>query len=260
VTRPVRQLVVSIHDVAPSSWPRVARLLEILAAMGVTRRSLLVIPNFRGEESLDRHGDFCRWLRQRHAEGDELVLHGYEHVAVGEPRTPGERFRNRWFTKGEGEFLSLEYGLAFERIARGKALMDGAGLHSRGFVAPAWLINEEGLRAARRHGFEYTNSYLTLRDLSRERTHWVPSLVFGPGHLNEDLGVALQRRLSTLLARCAAVRIVLHPPCLDHDARLAQVLTIIAAGIRDREPATYLQLLSELRRPAALGARNEHAH
>jgi predicted deacetylase len=137
--------------------------------------------------------------------------------------------------------------------------MDGAGLRTTGFVAPAWLINDAGLRAALSHGFQYTNSYNAVRDLPRERTHWVPSLVFGPGHLNEDLGIALQRRLSPMLRPCPAVRVVLHPPCVDHDTRLARVLSIIGAQARHREPVTYLQLLSELRRSPVIAAGGEHA-
>lgn len=259
MTRP-RQIVVSIHDVSPGSRPRVEPLLEMLSSIGVSRRSLLVIPNFRGEGSLDEHGEFCAWLRDRLAHGDEPVLHGYEHVAVGHPRTAAEHFRNRWFTQGEGEFLSLEYAEAFDRIARGKAMMDRAGLPAQGFVAPAWLVSDAGLRAARALGFQYTNSYLTVADLARSRTHWVPSLVFGPGHLNEDVGVSLQRRLAPLLATCAAVRIVLHPPCLDHRPRLRTVLSLIEAQRRDREPATYLDLLRSLRRHPPAAARESHAH
>jgi predicted deacetylase len=252
--------VVSIHDVAPSSRPQVEVLLEMLTAIGVRRRSLLVIPNFRGEQSLERHDDFCRWLRERQREGDELVQHGYEHVGVGRPRSAAERFQNRWFTQGEGEFLSLEHAEAFDRIARGKALMDRAGLNAVGFVAPAWLINDVGLRTARSLGFQYTNSYLTIRDLQRERTHWAPSLVFGPGRLNEDLGVALQRYLSPLVGRSAVVRIVLHPPCLDCHARLAQVFSMIASQTRGHTPATYLQVLSDLRGASPSAVSNRHAH
>lgn len=247
---PSRQLVVSVHDVAPQTRPRVARLLDLLAAIGVERRSLLVIPNFQGQGSLDVHDDFCAWLRERRQQGDEIVLHGYEHIGVGRPRNAGEHFRNRWFTQGEGEFLSLEYDAAFDRIARGKAMMERAGLHPRGFVAPAWLVNEGGLRAARDLGFQYTNSYLTVGDLARHRTHWVPSLVFGPGHLNEDLGIALQRRLSRLLAGRPAIRVVLHPPCVDDQPRLASLQSLITSQLEDREPATYLQLLASLRREA----------
>ena len=51
---PSRQLVVSVHDVAPKTHARVEQLLEMLAAVGVGYRSLLVIPNFRGEAHLTR--------------------------------------------------------------------------------------------------------------------------------------------------------------------------------------------------------------
>ena len=38
-------------------------MLDQLAALGVTRRSLLVIPNFRGASPIDRDEPFCAWLR-----------------------------------------------------------------------------------------------------------------------------------------------------------------------------------------------------
>jgi len=255
---PSRQLVVSVHDVAPQTQARVERLLEMLTAIGVRRRSLLVIPNFRGEGSLDTHGEFCGWLSDRRQQGDEIVLHGYQHVAVGRPRNAGERFRNRWFTQDEGEFLSLEYDEAFDRIARGKAMMERAGLRPRGFVAPAWLVNDTGLKAARDLGFQYTNSYLTVGDLASGRTYWVPSLVFGPGHLNEDLGIGLQRRLAHMLAPCPSVRVVIHPPCVDHHMRVARVLSLIESQLRDREPVTYLHLLESLRGEPVDAPRHRH--
>jgi predicted deacetylase len=253
-----RRLVVSVHDVTPASRPHVESTLELLTALGIDRRSLLVIPNVRGERPLDADEDFCAWLHRRRQDGDEIVLHGYEHVGVGRPRNSGERFRDRWFTKGEGEFLSLDYHAALDRIACGKAMMERAGLYPQGFVAPAWLINRDGLRAARDLGFQYSNSYLTVADLARERTHWVPSVVFGPGRLDEDLGVALQCRLAFLIARCPVVRVVLHPPCVEHRARFARVLSLLDAQRRVREPVTYLQLLEDLRRTTFADGRGRY--
>jgi predicted deacetylase len=139
-------------------------------------------------------------------------------------------------------------------------MMERAGLQPRGFVAPSWLVTAAGLRAARDLGFHYTNSYLTVGDLANGRRHWVPSLVFGPGHLNEDLGVALQWRLARLLARSHSVRVVLHPPCVDHQARLARVLSIVESQLLDRDPVTYLDLLKSLRGASVAAARKRHAH
>ena len=218
-----KRLVVSVHDVAPPHWERVQRMLQALDSVGVSRRSLLVIPNLQGRWPLDEHDDFCAELRQRREQGDELVLHGFEHVGVGEPRGALDRFRNRWFTQGEGEFLSLSYREASERLGRGSELARRMGLDVAGFIAPAWLINAEGLRAARDCGFLYTNSYFTFTDLVAGQSWLSPSLVFGPGHLNDDAALVLQRQLVTVLRRSAVVRVVLHPPCVDDARRFAEI-------------------------------------
>jgi predicted deacetylase len=240
-----KSLVVSIHDVAPPSWDRVRRMLEALDGVGVGRRSLLVIPNFEGRWQIDQHDAFCAALRRLQFDGDELVLHGYEHVAVGTPVGLIDRFRNRWYTRA-GEFLSLDYRDARDRIERGLDLMRRMNLDAHGFVAPGWLINADGLRAARDCGLEYTNSYLTFMDLAQGRSHFAPSLVFGPGSLNEDLGIGIQRRLVALMSRRPVVRVVLHPPCIDHPGRFEQILSMIRT-FAGHQPVTYFDLLPQLR-------------
>jgi uncharacterized protein len=240
-------LVVSVHDVAPPSWDQVRRMLDALEAVGVSRRSLLVIPNFRGRWPIDEHEAFCADLRDLQRAGDEVVLHGYEHTGVGTPSGPIARFKNRWFTVGEGEFLALDYRDARDRIERGLALARRVGLDVPGFIAPAWLINDDGLRAARDCGFQYTNSYLQLTDLVGGRSRFAPSLVFGPGALNEDLGIGVQARVSRLLARSPIVRVALHPPCIDHPARFTRVLSMIRTQLAEHQPITYIDLLSRLR-------------
>jgi predicted deacetylase len=254
-----RQLTVSIHDVTPPHRERTERLLDVLASAGVARRSLLVIPNFRGTAPIDRDVSFCDWLRHRQQEGDEIVLHGYEHIAVGAPRTLLERLKNRWYTQDEGEFLALDYADASARIAKGVAMLGSADVHATGFVAPSWLINDDGLRAARDQGFQYTNSYFGVLDLANGRNHIVPTLVFGPGHLNEDVGIALQERATRFLALCPNARVVLHPPNADHQPRLSRIVRMIERLKHDRETATYAQLLERLRTSGTAGA-HSHAH
>ena len=241
------RLVVSVHDVAPPHADRVRRMLDLLASIGVERRSLLAIPNYHGQSPIDRDDRFCAWLRACQHRGDEIVLHGYEHIGVGAPTTMRERFENRWSTQGEGEFLSLDYAQAADRIQRGLTLAARVGLEVRGFVAPAWLINRDGLRAARDLGCEYTNSYLGIADLRSGRSYFAPSLVFGPGHLNEDLGISLQARASAALDHCPTVRVVLHPPCIDHPARMARIVSLIERQLRSHRPVTYWELLGSLR-------------
>ena len=252
-------LVVSIHDVAPVHWDRVERMLHALDAIGVRRRSLLVIPNYHGEGEIDRRADFCEWLRERQETGDELILHGYEHRDVRRPTSRLDRFKHRWFTQGEGEFLPLDYDEAGARIGQGLAVFDRAGLHTEGFVAPAWLINAGGLRAARDRGLTFTNSYLRISDLANDRSWFAPSLVFGPGTLNEDVGIRVQAGVAGLLARRAIARVVLHPPCVDHPARFARILAMIATQLERHRPTTYGQVVARLRVSPAVEAQQRHA-
>lgn len=247
-----QQLIVSIHDVAPTEWHRVRRMIEALDGIGVRRRSLLVIPNLEGRWRLDHHESFCAELRRLASAGDELVLHGYEHVAVGTPVGVVDRVKNRWYTRA-GEFLSLDYDAARDRIERGLDIVHRAGLAVQGFIAPGWLINADGLRAARDCSLEYTNSYLTFTDLVQGRSRFAPSLVFGPGWLNEDLGIAVQRRLVALLRFSPVVRVALHPPCVDEPCRFAQILSMIRRLSR-HHPTTYGDLLAACRGPGAAAA------
>jgi uncharacterized protein len=250
-------LIVSMHDVAPPHWDRVRRALDALEAVGVRRRSLLVIPNLEGQWPIDREEAFCADLRRRALDGDELVLHGYEHVGVGTPLGLVNRFKNRWYTRGAGEFLSLDYREARDRIERGLRLVRRMRLEVHGFIAPAWLINADGLRAARDCGLEYTNSYLQFVDLAQGSSHFAPSLVFGPGNLNEDLGIGIQRRLVALLSLSPVARVVLHPPCIDHPRRFEQILSMIQR-LAGHQAVTYFELLSALR--SASPAPNGHNH
>ncbi len=237
-------LIVSIHDVTPPHWVQVKEILERLSTMGVRKRSLLVIPNFRGQWRVNEHPGFVEWLSDCHREGDEIVLHGYEHVEVQRAQGIRDRIKNRLYTKGEGEFLSFNYEEARNRIQAGIELFTEVGLKSHGFVAPAWLISQPALRATKDLGFEYTNSYLKICDLPRGKSILAPTMVFGPGNLNEDLSLRLQQLLSKLIRGRSVVRIVIHPPCVENSRRFEGILTIVREQLSRHRPVTYFEFVA----------------
>ena len=97
-------LVVSLHDVAPSTRETAERIVSELSRRGVTHCSLLVVPNYHHAGSALADRDLGIWLRELEGRGHEIVIHGYFH---DRPRraneTPREKFMTRFYTDDEGE-------------------------------------------------------------------------------------------------------------------------------------------------------------
>ena len=164
---PERQsLVVSVHDVAPATRPRVEEIVAELAHHGVQVCSLLVVPNYHHRGCFTEDRAFVRWLQELEAKGHEIVIHGYFHERPARNgESVNEKFFTRLYTKGEGEFYDLEYEEALRRICRAREEFTGAGLTPRGFIAPAWLLGPAAERAAADAEMEYTTRLTGVRDL-----------------------------------------------------------------------------------------------
>ena len=101
-------LVVSIHDVAPSTRETADQITSELSRRGVTHCSLLAVPNYHHAGSILSDRDLGIWLRELEGRGHEIVIHGYFH---DRPRrvneTSREKFMTRFYTDDEGEFFDL---------------------------------------------------------------------------------------------------------------------------------------------------------
>src|SRR5207249_8856997 len=143
-------LVVSLHDVAPSTQATHEKIISELARCGVRSFSLLVVPDYHHQGRSMEDRQFVSWLRDLEAAGNEIVIHGYFHERQRRARQSSlKKFVTQFYTQGEGEFYDLGYDEAFRRIKSGRDEFRNAGLKPRGFVAPAWLLSSEGERAAR---------------------------------------------------------------------------------------------------------------
>ena len=143
-------MVVSLHDVAPSTRQIANTIISELANRGVRVCSLLVVPDYHRQGLFTKDQQFVSWLRGLEADGHEIVIHGYFHER---PRRAKESLRDkfvtRFYTQNEGEFYDLAYDEALRRIVAARDELGAYGLKPRGFVAPAWLLGEEAERAAR---------------------------------------------------------------------------------------------------------------
>ena len=244
-----RRLLASIHDVSPRFQDAVDRLADRLAGhLGGPRFAMLVVPDHWGEAPIEGDRAFHARLRDWHAAGVEMFVHGWFHR--DEARHPGgvAAFKARHMTAGEGEFLGLDHGAALQRMRDGKALIeDILGAPTTGFVAPAWLYGDGAMAALADAGFPIAEDHMrvwspaTGRTLargpvitwaSRSRARIASSLFFA--------GIARHA-----LRPMKTVRIAVHPGDVSVPSLLDSIDATVSRLSAGRMPGRYQDLLRD---------------
>jgi len=242
-------LVVSIHDVAPSTQPVVDKIISELTQKGVHHCSLLVVPDYHRQGASMQDRQFVSWLRNLETAGNEIVIHGYFHERSRQARESFlEKFVTQFYTQGEGEFYDLTYDEAFRRIKTARHEFVTNGLKPRGFVAPAWLLSGEGERAARDAEMEYTTRLRTVRDLRSGETFPARSLVYSVrNRWRRAVSLAWNAALSRALESKPLLRLSIHPPDFSHPTIWRQIVDLINEMDGRRTPTTYQDWIADQR-------------
>jgi len=241
--RPKRLLLASIHDVSPRFESQVDRLATRLEPFVGTRFAMLVVPNHWRSGQIRPGSPFASRLREWSSQGIEMLLHGFYHRDEHEHRG-FDRFRAKFMTAKEGEFLGLSRAEALQRIADGRALVeDIIGKPVTGFVAPAWLygpgayeaLAESGVRIAEDHMRVWSPA--TGKVLARGPVITWASRT--PMRLRSSLAAA------ALLGRFAPQRVLrlgVHPGDCGSPALLESIGKTLARASASRTAARYLDL------------------
>jgi predicted deacetylase len=242
-------IVVSLHDVAPSTRQIAATIISELARLGVRVSSLLVVPDYHHQGLFTRDTGFVSWLRGLEAEGHEIVIHGYFHER---PRRANEslrdKFMTRFYTQNEGEFYDLSYEEALGRIEAARDEFRGHGLKPRGFVAPAWLLSDEGERAASDAQMEYTTRLRTVRDFRSGNLFPTRTLVYSVANAwRRAVSRTWNATLFRFVKSTPLIRLSIHPSDYSHPAVWKQITAVIDASIESRTATTYQEWLAEQR-------------
>ena len=247
-------LVVSIHDVAPSTQVTVQEMIDDLKKSGVSCCSLLVIPHYHEKELLTTAPAFVEWLQEKQKEGHEIVLHGWSHLR---PATLREGFWNRWmtqhYTRGEGEFYDLSYEEARAKLKLGKEEFKKVGFDLNaiaGFIAPAWLLSKEAERAVVDENFFYTTRLHGVIDLRKK-----PPGFYRSQSMVYSVSSEWRRRVSLiwneLLFRWAEqrdwplLRLGLHPPDWLYSVIREHAFSTLRRATIRRSVTTYFQWMQE---------------
>ncbi|MBA2689315.1 MAG: DUF2334 domain-containing protein [Burkholderiales bacterium] len=235
-----RQSCISIHDVAPATWPDCARLLAMLDSLGPLPVTLLVVPDYHKGGRIDGYPDFLRALEKRLARGDEIALHGYYHLDESPPpRHPKQWLERRVLTQNEGEFAALSASQAIQRLEWGMALMNRLGWPTPGFVSPAWLLGSGTRTALANFAFSYTTTRGGIYRLPDWQFTWSPSLVYSARSKSRRwLSAAMNSVQLQLMRDSSLLRLSLHPIDAQFDNVIAQWQKLVAATIHTHPPTT----------------------
>jgi predicted deacetylase len=242
-------LVVSIHDVAPTTRAATEKILAELSRHHVSVCSLLVVPNYHRSGSATDDREFVRWLQELEAQGHEIVIHGYFHERTSQDgESVRAKFLTRLYTNNEAEFYDIGYDEAFRRITQARQEFSGAGLTPRGFIAPAWLLGPAAERAATDAEMEYTTRLTGVRDLRSQTDFPARTLAYSVrSNWRRVASVAWNQMLVLHLAGAPLARVSIHPPDLDHPEVWRQLLRLTDRLAANRTATTYRDWIADKR-------------
>lgn len=163
------QLIVSISGVSERTLADVASFSAQLDDRGVPA-SFLVAPRLKGGYRLDSDPATVQWLTDRRADGDAIVLHGFDEAA----------------TKArKGEFATLPAHEANLRLMAADRTLEHLGLRTRLFAAPGWNVSPGAVKVLPRNGFRLLAGLTGITDLVRDQTVRTRVLGIGEGFLAE---------------------------------------------------------------------------
>jgi uncharacterized protein len=201
------------------------------------------VPNWHGASPIESDAAFVAWVRARAAAGAELFLHGERHDEVGLPRGWQDAWRAWGKTAREGEFLTLDEGPAYERIAHGVERLAALGLPPIGFVPPAWLARPACAAAVRRAGLGYSEDDRSILVLERGERLASPVVRWSGRTPLRARGSAVVAAARWRLERDVPVmRIALHPADLDHPITARSLRHWLARWLADRPATRYAAL------------------
>ena len=253
---PERWLCVSLHDVAPTTWPHCVKVLEAVREVADIPLTLLVVPAYHG--TCSAQPEFEAAMGAQLAAGNELALHGYFHIDPGVPSTLSDWFRRRVYTAGEGEFCALSETEAAERLTLGRRWFDANSWPLAGFVAPAWLLGSGAARALRaRTDLQYTSTLTELIVLPEAYAIRAPCLTYSVRQAwRRPASLAWNTLLARVTQRAPVLRLGLHPRDAEFKSVRRSWQRLLERALSERTAVTKADFIDHWRLQHAGRPRN----
>ena len=164
-----RRILIRFDDVCPTmDWTQWNKAMMILKRYNL-QALIGVIPDCQDPDlNIDPpKEDFWEYIRQLQSEGFDIAMHGYQHVFDSHvagivTNTP------------KSEFAGHSYQEQFEKIQKGKTILNSHGIYTDIFFAPAHSYDEVTLRALYENGFRYISDGKSEKAFIREGVLCIP--------------------------------------------------------------------------------------
>lgn len=242
-----RWLCVSLHDVAPSTWPHCQKVLGAVREVADIPLTLLVVPAFHG--TCSAQPSFESAMTEQIAAGHELALHGYFHLDPHRPHGVVDWIRRRVYTAGEGEFCGLSEAEARERLLLGRRWFDANRWPLVGFVAPAWLLGSDSRRALRVvDDLQYTSTLSQLIALPEAQAIRAPCLTYSVRQVwRRPTSIIWNSLLARLTQGATVLRLGLHPHDADFKSVRLSWQRLLERALTDRVAVTKAEFVRRWR-------------
>ncbi|MBO9723468.1 MAG: DUF2334 domain-containing protein [Novosphingobium sp.] len=242
-----RSLLFSIHDVGPRFESEVDELIDHVSRyVPLNKLAMLVVPDHWGANPIAHGSPFAAKLSRWAQAGVQMFAHGFFHMDDHDHARLTSRFKAKFMTASEGEFLGLDYVMAHRRIVASRARIESlTGRQISGFVAPAWLYGKPTLKALHETGILLAEDHMKV---------WSPrtgvTLARGPvitwasrSKARIASSLAVGRVLPPILRFTPTIRVAVHPGDAHVPALMASIDSVLRRVTRTHTPATYEDLL-----------------
>lgn len=163
------RILIRFDDICPTmDWKQWKKAVEVLEQYHV-KPLLGVIPNCLDPELQinSPRKDFWEYLLNLQRKGYTLAMHGFEHLYDSAQRG----IVNIGYMS---EFAGHSYEVQYEKIKKGKKILESHGIYTNIFFAPAHSYDENTLKALAANGFRYISDGLSKKPFVREGIICIP--------------------------------------------------------------------------------------
>ncbi len=241
IGKPVRKVVISLHDSTPFHLERMRRAEEVFRALGVAKIAYLFVPEYHGGYPAASDAAFRDWCRGDRPFRIDWHLHGYYHLESAEAAAggAGDFLKRKLLTAGEGEFLALDADSQRRKVEAGRAAFRAClGRDPAGFVAPAWLFNQQLPGVLKEQGFRFTEDQRRMYRVDTGARMDSPVITWATRTWLRKYGsLAVCPLLQRLWSSAPVLRIAMHPFDFDHRETVASIRAVLGRALREREQA-----------------------